>query len=346
MFVKLLIIFAAMLLGICAFAVSGGALIFAALFLKKGAKNRARKKTHNARARGTGALFAHLDDPKIAPVMSAAKERWDAGRGEGKIEQVSVMTKRGLTLKGYAAVPAKTPPLFVALLIHDYGGCASDMAYLAEEYLSRGAAVLAVDCRAHGESGGEIIGMGYADARDIEIWFDFLLKRFGKDTRIALHGVSMGAAAVMRFTALKKTFSQAGNIAAVIADCGFSSSRRQFFYMAELVIGKSPAQKTVCAILFFGISVINFMMTGYFLFQNSPAHALKKRRNALYAPAPLVLFHGENDLLVKAEMLNALVKAAGGKNVIAQKIKDAPHAGSYFYAPERYMQTIFAAIGA
>jgi fermentation-respiration switch protein FrsA (DUF1100 family) len=220
------------------------------------------------------------------------------------------------------------------------------MAYLAEEYLLRGAAALAVDCRAHGESDGEIIGMGYADAEDIALWFDFLLKRFGKDTRIALHGVSMGAAAVMRYASLKKASVQTRNLAAVIADCGFSSSRRQFFNMAELALGKSPAQKAVCAIIFCGISVINFMLAGFFLFQNSPATALKKRRNALCAAAPLVLFHGEGDLLVKAEMFDALVKAAGGKNVIAHKIKDAPHAGSYFYAPERYMKTIFAAIGA
>jgi hypothetical protein len=59
-----------------------------------------------------------------------------------------------------------------------------------------------------------------------------------------------------------------------------------------------------------------------------------------------VLFHGGCDRLVKADMLDSLVKAAGGKNVVVEKIDAAPHMGCYFYAPQRYMEKALAAIGA
>jgi hypothetical protein len=45
-------------------------------------------------------------------------------------------------------------------------------------------------------------------------------------------------------------------------------------------------------------------------------------------------------------MLDSLVKAAGGKNVVVEKIDAAPHMGCYFYAPQRYMEKALAAISA
>jgi alpha-beta hydrolase superfamily lysophospholipase len=219
------------------------------------------------------------------------------------------------------------------------------MAYLAEEYLARGVAVLAVDCRAHGESDGGIIGMGYPDSRDLVLWVDLVRTRFGEDTRIVLHGVSMGAAAVMLFTASKDTRARPEKITAVIADCGYSSSNRQFLNMVELLFGASGVQKFVSAILIAGMSVINFVMTGYFSFQNAPTRALKKRRTSKAGDVPLVLFHGSEDLLVRADMLDLLVNAAGGKNVIVEKIEGAPHKGCYFYEPERYMNAVFSVLG-
>ena len=344
--IKLVIILVAIFLGLCAFAISGGAFIFAALLTRKGVENLAGRKPSGGRAQNEGPLSAHLHDPKIAPVMEAARERWNAALAKGTIERVRVTTRGGLPLTGYVALPAQNPrsPPLAVILIHGYTDRASSTAYLAEEYLARGAAVLAVDCRAHGESGGEVICMGYTDARDIALWCNVLLERFGKDARVALHGISMGGAAAMHFTALKVAAAARGNLAAVIADCGFSSSAKQFLNMAELIVGTHPAQKAVSALIFAGMSVINFAMAGFFLFQNSPERSLKKRVASTEPAAPLLLFHGGNDRLVKTDMLDSLVKAAGGKNVVVEKIDDAPHMGCYFYAPARYMEKVFAAI--
>jgi fermentation-respiration switch protein FrsA (DUF1100 family) len=154
----------------------------------------------------------------------------------------------------------------------------------------------------------------------------------------------MGAAAVMLFTGSKDKRACPEKIAAVIADCGFSSSNRQLLNMLELLVGANAVQIVVSALLVAGLTVINFVMTGYFSFQNAPTRALKKRRHT-ENPVPLVLFHGSNDRLVSADMLEKLYAASGDKNVFVEKIEGAPHTGCYFYEPEQYMERIFSVLG-
>jgi alpha-beta hydrolase superfamily lysophospholipase len=422
-------------LGLCSFALSGGAYLFATSLVRKkpvakapaadaaapgavgaeaagadaaapgaeaagadaaapGAEAAARaekaaksRKQSAERREKEDALSAHLRDPLIADVIERSRERWEAARLSGQVEELSVRARRrfglgSLRLHGALWFPQdaseeeRSHPALVALLVHGYTGSAGDMAYLAEEYRKRGVPALQVDCRAHGESGGRFIGMGYPDSKDLSLWLRLLRERFGEGARAVLHGVSMGAAAALLYQPQKRrapaaapaaqaAFPAPANgsgaastpaaapaaqpaaeapLAAVVADCGFSSLRAQFLNMAGVFIRMNAAQKFAANVLLTGMSVVNFLAAGFFFFQDSPAEALRERRLSRSHTAPLVLFHGEKDALVSADMLDALVKAAGKENVAAEKIPGAPHLGSYFYGPERYVQTIFDAL--
>ncbi|GMO39559.1 MAG: hypothetical protein Pg6C_00030 [Treponemataceae bacterium] len=347
---KLIIFLCFALLGLCVFSLSGGAIVFSVLLLRKNIENPPpRKRVSEKQAERESKLSAHLRDGRISDVIQNARAWWNGLRSAGKIEELSVQARRfcppfkPLMLKGYLLLPANFERAAdsrgapAVILVHGYTDNAAGAAYLAAEYHKRGVIVLSIDCRAHGESGGEVIGMGYPDSKDLALWVGALKSRFGHKTRVILHGVSMGAAAVMQYDGAEPP-------AVIAADCGFSSGRRQFLDMFGAALGKKPVQRAVSEILFAGMSVSNFVMAGFFLSQNSPERALKKRKITKACETPLVLFHGSRDRLVSAGMLRQLVKASGGKNVIVKEIEDAPHMGCYFYAPELYMETVLSAL--
>lgn len=107
-------------------------------------------------------------------------------------------------------------------MVHGYRSCNFyEFAHFALMYLECfGWNVLIVDDYAHGQSDGKYIGFGWTDRQDIHSWTDWLVKRMGTDSRILLHGCSMGAAAVLTAAGEEKLPRQ---VCAVVADCGFSS---------------------------------------------------------------------------------------------------------------------------
>lgn len=286
-----------------------------------------------------------------ASASASAEVSADAGSsasaGFGTIEKVFVTGERGTKLAGYfvsvsTSVSAnRSASAHVALLVHGYTDSAAGMAYLAEEYLSRGVSVLAVDCRAHGNSEGSVMTMGYTDSRDVAAWLMWLSQKFGSNVKIIMHGVSMGAASVIQASALEKVQPLAGNLALIVADCSFSSMPEQLTGQIELVIGKGAVKKILAKIMIAGMSFVNFLLGGFFFSANSPVRALEKRQHIETAKVPLLLFHGENDALVPPYMSQKLEKANGSCHIKVVRVPNAPHIGSYFYAQDLYMKEIF-----
>lgn len=317
------------------------------------------------KAVGIDALSAHINDPRNMVPILEAKIRWlkkldasasaevsadvsaSASAGFSTIEKVFVTGERGTKLAGYfvsasASASEKTSAsAHVALLVHGYTDSAAGMAYLAEEYLSRGVSVLAVDCRAHGNSEGSVMTMGYTDSRDVATWLMWLSQKFGSNVKIIMHGVSMGAASAIQASALEKVQPLAGNIALIVADCSFSSMPEQLTGQIELVIGKGAVKKILAKIMIAGMSFVNFLLGEFFFSANSPVHALEKRQHIETAKVPLLLFHGENDALVPPYMSQKLEKANGSCPIKVVRVPNAPHIGSYFYAQDLYMSEVF-----
>ncbi|AEE17930.1 alpha/beta hydrolase [Treponema brennaborense] len=380
--------------GIAAFSVSSGALLFGSLFLRKKdtssldpaviaqALDALRKSADGTSLRGvemSGAsarLAAHLNDKRIMIPLLEAKLRWFGLCGrKAAVERLFITGFRRVRLAGYAVEPeavgfadapcsaltangtlagndtlpangtlAGNSPRRVALLVHGYSDSAAGMAYLAEEYLKRGVTVVAVDCRAHGGSGGKLITMGYTDASDVVDWLAFLTAKYGENTRFILHGVSMGAAAVLQSLSLKEFQPFVPNVTAAVADCGFSSAKEQLACQIGEIIGAAAFQRFIGGLVINGMSLVNGLMSGFFLGQDSPVKALRKRRKLPACRIPLVLFHGDADVMVSPRMANELETAAAGCGVSVAHVPDAPHIGSYFYDPQSYMRRIFDAI--
>lgn len=370
----LAIIFWALLVSVVVFAVVGGAVVFNVIFMRKNdvashdiksletaltemSKGKNGEQIEGVKMRDLSVgknndsekLSAHVNDKKIMIPILEAKIRWLKkvnGTNDNSIERVFVYGERNTKLAGYFVKATLTNPddavkNYVAVLVHGYTDSAAGMAYLAEEYLSRGVSVLAVDCRAHGNSEGNVITMGYTDAHDISVWLKWLSEKFSGNVKIILHGVSMGAASVMQAIALESLQPLVGNFSLVVADCGFSSMTDQLTEQIGLVIGEGTVKKIAAHIMITGMSFLNFLMCGFFFRSNSAKTALKKRRNIAFSQVPILFFHGENDALVPHSMMLTLEKSSGGVNAIFVTVPDAPHIGSYFYAPERYMSAIF-----
>ena len=111
------------------------------------------------------------------------------------------------------------------ILVHGYGKIGEAMNNFAEPYLAQGVDVLVVDQRAAGNSAGEWLTMGVAEAADIAIWTQEIEKT-NANAQITLHGVSMGAATVMMAAALNQTT----NVTGMIEDCGYGN-------IADVLIG-------------------------------------------------------------------------------------------------------------
>ncbi len=91
------------------------------------------------------------------------------------------------------------------------------------KFYTLGYNVLAVDARAHGDSEGTKIGMGWPERVDIIKWINRILS-WEPNARIVLHGVSMGAATVL----MASGEDLPGNVKALIADCGYTSEWDEF----------------------------------------------------------------------------------------------------------------------
>ncbi|MFN0205326.1 MAG: alpha/beta hydrolase [Planctomycetota bacterium] len=112
--------------------------------------------------------------------------------GGKPVEAVSTTTVDGVNVCGWLI---RNSNQRVVIVFAGYGGNRSTNLGLAEFYLSRGWSVLLPDLRATGESGGDQVGFGYLERRDVRAWVEFA-KNSGL-TEIGLHGQSLGAAAIV-----------------------------------------------------------------------------------------------------------------------------------------------------
>ena len=179
----------------------------------------------------------------------------------------------------------------------------------------------AVDARAHGDSEGAKIGMGWPERRDIAGWIKLILS-WDPDARIILHGVSMGAATVLM--ASGETLPE--NVKAVIADCGYTSEWDEFIWEAEtLHIPWFPVLNAA--------SLLSKLRDGYDFKQASALDQVKKSR------IPTLFIHGSEDELVPYKMLGELYLAAACEKE-KLTVEGAGHALSSSVDPELYWSTV------
>lgn len=261
--------------------------------------------------------------PSPARRREAARDAaWMAGQS---YETVSISSEDGLKLVAYY-MPAEGGSAKTVILAHGYEGRGLDMAGFAEFYRERlGYNVLMPDARGHGASEGEYVGFGWPDRLDCLLWIGWVISRVGEDSRIALHGVSMGAATVL----MASGEDMPRNVACIIEDSGYTSLDEELKYQLERMnsLGGDPSIPE--------LSKLVEKNAGYCIADASAIKQVAKSRT------PTLFIHGDADSFVPAEMARQLYDAcAASKELLI--VRRAGHGESAIIDPKGYEDRVAA----
>ncbi len=250
------------------------------------------------------------------------KERTDVLSSEMRArdwEQIYIRSRDGVRLSAKYHHISDDSPLHIQF--HGYRGspyrdfCGGNkLAY------DMGHNTLVICQRAHHESGGHTISFGIKERFDCLDWIDYANKRFGKDKKIIISGVSMGASTVIMAAAE----SIPANVCGIIADCPYSSPKE---IILKVCAGMGLPTRLCYPFIYFGA----FVFGGFKLTECDAV------RGANNARIPILLIHGEADDFVPIEMSRKIAKA-NPEMVRLYTFPDAGHGLSYMVSCERYTE--------
>lgn len=236
-------------------------------------------------------------------------------------EDIFITSEDGLQLHANF-IPAEDEKCHrYAVCVHGYGDSAESMGLYARRYNEAyGMNVLLPDLRGHGASEGRYVGMGLWDSKDLIRWIYWIIRQ-DEDAVIVLHGISMGAAAILQATG-EHLPSQ---VKAVVSDSAYTSAMDEMQYRYSKARHNFFPARLVMQVVRF----LCFFRAGYDLAKASPADAVEK------SVTPTLFIHGEDDDIVPPSMMPRLFEAAGCKKEFLW-IGDAGHMQSVVEDPETY----------
>ncbi len=235
-------------------------------------------------------------------------------------EDVSIKGVTGLNMRAWF-LPAKKPSKRFVICVHGYKCNGPDeFSHIAPFYHNEmGYNYLLPDLTGHGRSEGDYIGFGAPDAKNILLWIDYLINRFGEDIEIILHGISMGAATVMNCNEM----SPPDQVKLIIEDCGFTSASDVIDNTLKDMLGFSLKPAVYVA------SAFSKLKAGYFFGDSNPLKNMNKAKN------PILFIHGEDDTFVPFEYGKRLYEACPVEKDFLW-VPNTVHAFSYYNAKEEY----------
>lgn len=214
-----------------------------------------------------------------------------------------------------------------AIVVHGYRASVKSVSYLAKRYFEAGYNVLLPYLRAHLGSDYDYSTMGWRERFDIVDWINYI-NNVSKNTKIVLHGVSMGAATVMMATgeALPK------NVICAIEDCGYTSVYDAYKYKIPKMM-KIPA--------FPSIDIFRRAIKKRVGFDIKEASALEQVKKS---KTPTLFIHGNDDSVVPVSMAHELyLNASCEKELLI--CKDANHEMSALLYPDKYWGKVWEFVG-
>lgn len=215
-----------------------------------------------------------------------------------------------------------------AIVVHGYSSNRGSMLPYGMTYSNAGYQVLMPDLRAHGNSEGDYIGMGWLDKADIVKWIDTIIE-MDPEAQIILHGVSMGGATVL----MTSGEDLPDNVKAIVDDCGYTSVWDIF--SDEVVylfhVPTFPVLNTA--------SMIAKIRAGYSFTEASAIEQVKK------TSLPIFFSHGSEDNFVHTDMVYELYDACPTHKEL-YVVEGAGHGQAMYLDPETYFSRIFTFLSA
>lgn len=285
--------------------------------------------------------YSHTKDPLLIGPVTEGRERWEKNRSNGFFDELTLLSKDGLTLYGYYWPEDRTPGTHdrgytekllpvqerTVILVHGLMDSASGMQYLAEAYHQNGWNVCMIDQRAHGESEGKYRTMGVLEAEDLGFWVNLIAGRYGSKN-MYIHGVSMGGATALLYGANRNIRNEA--VRGLISDSSYSDYGESLIRVLESMVKYRMVARSVI----FGANLVSILHTGIRFGRMNP----EKVTHTI--PIPVLLFHGQKDVLIPVGMARKLFSRAVKPSDEMVVVPEAPHIGSFFYARDLYMQKI------
>ncbi|MCM1133851.1 MAG: alpha/beta hydrolase [Ruminococcus flavefaciens] len=239
-----------------------------------------------------------------------------------ELEEINIKSRDGLTLHSWY-LPAENPTGRVAIIEHGYTSKGLDSASHAYFFHNQGFDCILPDHRAHGDSEGEYIGFGILDRFDCISWIKYAVNRFGDDTRILLHGTSMGATTVLMASGLPDF---PDNVKCIISDCAFTSPYDVFAHILkrDYHIPEFPVMNINSAIC--------RKKAGYGFNDYSTLTAMKSNK------CPVLFIHGATDNFVPTKMVYENYEACTAPKEILV-VENAGHGASAYEDTETYEKT-------
>lgn len=252
----------------------------------------------------------------------------DSLQRAGALRDTVVAAPDGVRLHAlYAAAPRKTGR--TAVIVHGYTDCAVRMLMIGYLYNhDLGCNILLPDLRHHGQSGGRAIQMGWLDRLDVLRWMEVADGIFGGDTRMAVHGISMGAAATMMVAGE----AQRPYVKCFVEDCGYTGVWDQF----EKELGERFSLPA-----FPLLDAANWLCGVKYGWTFREASALEQVRRATL---PMFFIHGDADDYVPTRMVYPLFEAKPGEKEL-WVVPGAAHAVSYRDNREEYTRRVGEFVG-
>ena len=237
-------------------------------------------------------------------------------------ERIEIKSFDGLTLVGnYYEYKAGAP---TEILFHGYrGNSERDLCGGVHRCFALGRNALIVDHRASGESQGHVITFGIKERHDAVSWANYASERFGKETKLILTGISMGAATV----ALASAEKLPENVVCILADCGYTSARE----IIKKVIGE---MKLPPDIFYPFVRLGAKIFGGFDLEETSPIEAVGK------TDIPMIFIHGETDAFVPCDMSRALYSACSSEYKRVVTFPEAGHGLAFPVYQKEYVDAL------
>ena len=239
-------------------------------------------------------------------------------------EDVEILSTDGLKLRGKYFEYEKDAP--IELLFHGYKGNAErDLCGGVERCFRLGRSVFIIDQRASGNSEGHVITFGIKESSDCYEWVKYVSERFGKDRKIIIGGISMGAATVMMAT----RYPLPENVVCVLADCGYTSPK-------EIIQKVVRDMKLPVKLLY------PFIRLGALLYGRFDLEETSAMENMQKCTVPVVFVHGDNDAFVPYEMSVRLHEACTSEKKILITIPGAGHGLAFPVDRDGYVNQLAA----